>query len=143
MNGQKIWTSGAQHADWMFCLVRTEPEAPKHRGISYLLIDMKTPGITVRPLVQMTGDAGFNEVFFEDVRVPRANLVGHLHDGWTVANATLRARAQHARLHDPHPDAAAEPAAGRTPAHAQRRAGHPGSRWSASVSPIWRSASRP
>ena len=90
VNGQKIWTSGAQHADRMFCLVRTDPEAPKHRGISYILIDMKSPGVTVRPLVQMTGDPGFNEVFFEDVRVPRANLVGHLHDGWTVANATLR-----------------------------------------------------
>ena len=89
VNGQKIWTSGAQYADWMFCLVRTDPEAPKHRGISYVLIDMKSPGVTVRPLVQMTGDAGFNEVFFEDVRVPRTNLVGQLHGGWTVANATL------------------------------------------------------
>ncbi len=89
VNGQKIWTSGAQYADMMFCLVRTDPEAPKHRGISYILIDMKSPGITVRPLVQMTGDPGFNEVFFEDVRVPRQNLVGQLNDGWTVANATL------------------------------------------------------
>src|SRR5262245_7180906 len=89
VNGQKIWTSGAQYADRMFCLVRTDPDAPKHRGISYVLIDMKSPGITVRPLVQMTGDRGFNEVFFEDVRVPRANLVGKLHDGWTVANSTL------------------------------------------------------
>jgi alkylation response protein AidB-like acyl-CoA dehydrogenase len=89
VNGQKIWTSGAQYADRMFCLVRTDPEAPKHRGISYVLIDMKSPGITVRPLVQMTGDRGFNEVFFEDVRVPRENLVGKLHDGWTVANSTL------------------------------------------------------
>jgi alkylation response protein AidB-like acyl-CoA dehydrogenase len=89
INGQKVWTSGAQFSDWMFCLVRTDPDAPKHRGISYVLIDMKTPGITVRPLIQMTGDAGFNEVFFEDVRVPRDNLVGELHQGWMVANATL------------------------------------------------------
>jgi alkylation response protein AidB-like acyl-CoA dehydrogenase len=89
INGQKVWTSNAQIADWMFCLVRTDPAAPKHRGISYVLIDMRTPGITVRPLVQMTGDAGFNEVFFEDVRVPRKNLVGELNQGWQVANATL------------------------------------------------------
>jgi len=89
VNGQKVWTSNAQFAHWMFCLVRTDPEAPKHKGISYILIDMKTPGITVRPLVQMTGDKGFNEVFFEDVKVPRQNLVGELNQGWQVANATL------------------------------------------------------
>jgi alkylation response protein AidB-like acyl-CoA dehydrogenase len=89
VNGQKVWTSNAQFADWMFCLVRTDPEAPRHHGISYLLIDMKSPGISVRPLLQMTGDPGFNEVFFTDVRVPRTNLVGELHHGWQVANATL------------------------------------------------------
>jgi alkylation response protein AidB-like acyl-CoA dehydrogenase len=89
VNGQKIWTSNAQVADWMFCLVRTNPAAPKHEGISYLLIDMKTPGITVRPLVQMTKDAGFNEVFFDDVRVPVENLVGGEGKGWLVANTTL------------------------------------------------------
>ncbi len=89
VNGQKVWTSNAQFADWMFCLVRTDPTAAKHNGISYILIDMKTPGVTVRPLVQMTGDPGFNEVFFEDVRVPRQNLVGQLNQGWQVANATL------------------------------------------------------
>ena len=89
VNGQKVWTSGAQHADMMFCLVRTDPDAPKHRGISYILIDMKTPGVTVRPLVQMTGDRGFNEVFFDNVHVPRKNLVAKLNEGWIVANATL------------------------------------------------------
>jgi len=89
VNGQKVWTSIAQFSDWMFGLVRTDPEAPKHRGISYILIDMKTPGITVRPLVQITGDSGFNEVFFDNVHVPRKNLVGKLNEGWIVANTTL------------------------------------------------------
>ena len=77
INGQKIWTSSAQFSDMMFCLVRTEPDAPKHKGISYILIDMKTPGIDVRPLMTMTGHAEFNEVFFTDVRVPKSNIVGN------------------------------------------------------------------
>ena len=89
VNGSKIWTSAAHHADWIFLLVRTDPEAPKHKGISYLLVDMKTPGVTVRPLVQMTGARGFNQVFFEDVRVPRHNLVGQKNQGWQVALTTL------------------------------------------------------
>ena len=89
INGQKIWTSGAQIADMMFCLVRTEPEATKHKGISYILIDMKTPGIEVRPLMTMTGHAEFNEVFFTDVRVPKNQIVGKRGEGWYVANATL------------------------------------------------------
>ena len=89
INGQKIWTSGAQIADMMFCLVRTEPEAAKHKGISYILIDMKTPGIEVRPLMTMTGHAEFNEVFFTDVRVPKNQIVGKRGEGWYVANATL------------------------------------------------------
>ena len=89
INGQKIWTSTAQFADMMFCLVRTEPEAKKHHGISYILIDMKTPGIEVRPLMTMTGFAEFNEVFFTDVRVPVTSIVGNRGEGWMVANATL------------------------------------------------------
>ena len=90
INGQKIWTSGAQHADMMFCLVRTEPDAPKHQGISYLLFPTSTPGIEVRPLVTMTGEAVFNEVFFTDCRVPLDSLVGKRGQGWFVSNITLK-----------------------------------------------------
>ena len=89
VNGQKIWTSGAHHADWIFCLVRTEPEAPKHQGISFLLFRMDTPGIEVRPLVDMTGVANFNETFFTDVRVPKDQIVGARGQGWQVANTIL------------------------------------------------------
>ncbi len=89
INGQKIWTSQAQYADWAFVLCRTDTDAPKHRGISYILVDMKTPGITVRPLVQMSGAQGFNEVFFDDVRTPKRMLVGEKNNGWQVAIATL------------------------------------------------------
>jgi len=89
INGQKIWTSTAQYSQMMFCLVRTEPEAPKHAGISYLLIPMDTPGIEIRPLVDMTLNAGFNEVFFTDVTIPEANIIGKRGEGWAVANATL------------------------------------------------------
>ncbi|HEY8616312.1 acyl-CoA dehydrogenase family protein [Phenylobacterium sp.] len=90
ISGSKIWTSTAQHAQMMFCLVRTEPDAPKHEGISYVLIPMDTPGIEVRPLKTMTGHAEFNEVFFTDVRVPQANVVGGRGRGWFVANTTLK-----------------------------------------------------
>jgi alkylation response protein AidB-like acyl-CoA dehydrogenase len=90
VSGQKIWTSTAMQADMMFCLVRTEPDAPKHAGISYLLFSMKTPGIEVRPLKTMTGRAEFNEVFFTDVRVPKTQIVGRRGEGWRVANATLK-----------------------------------------------------
>jgi alkylation response protein AidB-like acyl-CoA dehydrogenase len=89
VNGQKVWTSGAHFADWMFMLVRTNPDAPKHAGISYLLVDMKTPGITVRPLVLLNGHRHFNEVFFEDVVVPKQHLVGPQDQGWKVAITTL------------------------------------------------------
>ena len=89
INGQKIWTSGAHLANMIFALVRTDPEAPKHRGISYLLFPMDTPGITVRPLEQMHGGSGFNEVFFEDVRVPVKNVVGEVNRGWYVGATHL------------------------------------------------------
>jgi alkylation response protein AidB-like acyl-CoA dehydrogenase len=89
VNGQKIWTSNAHHADWILLLTRTDPDAPKHRGISMFVVNMKTPGITIRPLVQITGVHGFNEVFFDDVRVPAANMVGELNRGWYAATTTL------------------------------------------------------
>ena len=89
ITGQKIWTTGAQFADWMYMLVRTDPEAPKHRGITYLLVDMKSPGVTVRPLTTLAGTQTFNEVFFEDVRVPVRNRVGEENRGWYVGTTTL------------------------------------------------------
>ena len=90
INGQKIWTSTAHLADMMFALVRTEPDAGKHGGISYILLSMDTPGIEVRPLKTMTGESSFNEVFFTDVRVPRQNLVGNPGQGWEIATYLLR-----------------------------------------------------
>jgi alkylation response protein AidB-like acyl-CoA dehydrogenase len=89
VNGQKTWTTLAHFADWMFCLVRTDPEARQQRGISFLLIDMKTPGITVRPIITLDGEHEVNEVFFDNVRVPVANLVGQENDGWTCAKYLL------------------------------------------------------
>ena len=89
VNGQKIWNSGGHLADWCMLLVRTDPEAAKHRGISYLLVDMKSPGVEVRPLINMMSSHAFNEIYFEDVRVPRRNLVGEENRGWYVATTTL------------------------------------------------------
>ncbi len=89
INGQKVWTSWAHRAQFCQLFVRTDPDAPKHKGMACLLVDMKTPGITVQPLVQITGDAEFNEVFFEDVRIPKANLLGPKDQGWQVLVTTL------------------------------------------------------
>ncbi len=89
LNGQKVWTSYAQFADWGLCLARTDPDVPKQQGISAFAVDMRAPGVDVRPLRQITDETEFNEVFFADVFVPDDRLVGPLHDGWRVANSTL------------------------------------------------------
>jgi alkylation response protein AidB-like acyl-CoA dehydrogenase len=102
VNGQKTWTSFAQQADWCILVVRTNSEAPKHKGLSFVLLDMRTPGISIRPLVEMTGHAWFNEVFFDDVRIPLENVVGEVDGGWEIVTTTLAVErgssAQHARL---------------------------------------------
>jgi alkylation response protein AidB-like acyl-CoA dehydrogenase len=89
INGQKIWTSNAHHANWMFVLARTDPDVPKHKGISYFLLEMATPGIDVRELPDISGDVLFNEVFFDNVRVPARNMVGEENRGWYIAATTL------------------------------------------------------
>lgn len=89
VNGQKVWSSGAMHADWCLLLARTDPGAPKRKGISYFLLDMRSPGVEVRPIRQSDGDAHFCELFLTDVRIPAANLVGAENDGWRIAQATL------------------------------------------------------
>ena len=89
VNGQKVWTSYADKADWIFCLVRTDPDAPKHLGISFVLFDMATPGVTTRPITLISGKSPFCETFFDNVRVEKANLVGELNRGWDVAKYLL------------------------------------------------------
>ncbi|MCZ6501537.1 MAG: acyl-CoA dehydrogenase family protein, partial [Gammaproteobacteria bacterium] len=90
VNGQKTWTSGAQYADWIFTLVRTEPQAPKHEGISFVLIDMDQPGVTVKPIKLISGNSPFCETFFDDARCEKDNLVGQLNRGWTVGKRLLQ-----------------------------------------------------
>ena len=90
INGSKIWTSGADGADWMFCLVRTSPDAPKHEGISFILFSMRSPGVTVKPIRLISGASPFCETFFDDVRVPKRNVVGEVNKGWTVAKRLLQ-----------------------------------------------------
>jgi alkylation response protein AidB-like acyl-CoA dehydrogenase len=103
VTGQKTWTSVAQHADWCILVTRTSFDGPKHKGLTFLLVDMKSPGITIRPLREITGDAWFNEVFFDEVRVPRDNLVGEINGGWNVVLTTLAheraGTTPHVRLH--------------------------------------------
>lgn len=89
VNGQKTWTSFGHYADWCFGVVRTDPDAAKHKGLTYMLIDMRSPGVKVRPLKQMTGESEFNEVFFQNVRVPAENVVGEVNGGWQISIATL------------------------------------------------------
>lgn len=102
VNGQKTWTSFAQHSDWCILVVRTDPDAARHKGLTFLLVDMKTPGISIRPMIEMTGHAWFNEVFFDDVRVPVENVVGEIGRGWDIVITTLSVErgssAQHGRL---------------------------------------------
>ncbi len=90
INGSKVWTSGANFADWMFCLVRTDPDAPKHEGISFILFDMETPGVTVKPIKLISGLSPFCETFLDNVRVPKSNIVGELNKGWTVGKRLLQ-----------------------------------------------------
>jgi alkylation response protein AidB-like acyl-CoA dehydrogenase len=90
INGQKIWTSGADKADWIFCLVRTDPSAPKHDGITFILFDMQTPGVTVKPIRLISGYSPFCETFFDDVRASRKNVIGEVNKGWTVAKRLLQ-----------------------------------------------------
>ncbi|MFF5207037.1 acyl-CoA dehydrogenase family protein [Streptosporangium sp. NPDC000396] len=89
VNGQKVWTSVAQHADWGLLLARTDVDVPKHKGLSMFIVDMHAPGVTVRPLRDMTGRAHFNEIFFDDVHIPTGNLIGRVNDGWSCAVTTL------------------------------------------------------
>ncbi len=114
LNGRKVWTSYAQFADWGVCLARSDPAAPKHKGLSFFVVDMHAPGVDVHPLVQLTGEAEFNEVELDDVFVPDDQLVGAPGEGWRVAGSTLV------------PRTGREPPTARHPSPAPRRAPVPG-----------------
>jgi len=100
VTGQKIWTSFAQYSQWCILVVRSDPDSRRHQGLSFVLVDMKSPGITIRPLVEMTGEAWFNEVFFDGVRVPLENVVGEVDRGWDVVMTTLAVERQSASAHE-------------------------------------------
>ena len=105
VSGHKIWTSYADRSDWMFCLVRTDPSVPKHAGISFLLIDMASPGVTVRPIRLISGNSPFCEAFFDEVRVPQKNLIGRAGGGWTIAKRLLQhERSLISEMRDNYPD---------------------------------------
>ena len=90
INGSKIWTSGADHADWIFCLVRTDQDAPKHEGITFIVFSMRSPGVSVKPIRLISGASPFCQTFFDDVRVPKSNVLGEVNKGWTVAKRLLQ-----------------------------------------------------
>ena len=109
ISGQKIWSSGAHQSDWCHLLARTDPDAPKHRGITYFLIDMKTPGVDVRGITDLTGHHRFNEIFLDNVRVPKENVIGEVNRGWYAAMSHPRLRA------DGHRELRRRPKDGRRP----------------------------
>ena len=121
LNGQKLWTSTAHHADWCFMLVRTDPQAKKQQGITYLLMDMRTPGITVRPIITLDGHHETNEMFLEDVRVPVANRLGEENKGWDYAKYLLGPRTQRHRSRRCFQDAVASCARTRAACPGRRR----------------------